>query len=280
MSASARVSRALALALCLLVPAIAGAGTPPLRVVSINLCTDQLAMALAAPGQLVSVSYLSADPRMSMMADRAAAYPLNHAGAEEVYLMRPDLVLGGIYTNRGSVEILQRLGVPVLLLPPVDRLEDVAAQMRTVGAALGRTAEAEAQVAAFEAALAALRVDLPPVTAAQYHPNGYTTGTGTLADEIMRHTGYANIAARAGVAGGGVLALERLVMEDPQVIVTARPWPGASRSEELLVHPALAALRARAAQVPLADAGWSCGTPAMLAAVAGMAAARRAMEGR
>ena len=51
---------ALALAGCLAsaVPAFADA---PARVVSMNLCTDQLAMMLAAPGQLVSVSHLATE---------------------------------------------------------------------------------------------------------------------------------------------------------------------------------------------------------------------------
>ncbi len=40
---------------------------PPERVVSVNLCTDQLAMLLAAPGQLISVSHLASDPLSSSM---------------------------------------------------------------------------------------------------------------------------------------------------------------------------------------------------------------------
>lgn len=56
------------------------------RVVSINVCTDQLAMLLAREGQLQSVSYLSRDPQLSVMADKAERLPINHAQAEEVFL--------------------------------------------------------------------------------------------------------------------------------------------------------------------------------------------------
>src|SRR5690606_31042246 len=80
-----------------LVAMLAAAALPaesaPQRVVSMNLCTDQIAMLLAAEGQLISVSDLAADPRMSSMADKAAAYHENHGRAEEIYLMRPDLVI-------------------------------------------------------------------------------------------------------------------------------------------------------------------------------------------
>ncbi|MGA0716208.1 MAG: ABC transporter substrate-binding protein, partial [Gemmobacter sp.] len=47
---------AVALSLAFAVVGGPAAAAPPGRVVSINLCTDQLAMMLAAPGQLVSVS--------------------------------------------------------------------------------------------------------------------------------------------------------------------------------------------------------------------------------
>ena len=60
-------SKALLLAAVLaasLSPALADA---PGRVVSINLCTDQLAMMLAAPGQLVSVSHLASEVQSSSM---------------------------------------------------------------------------------------------------------------------------------------------------------------------------------------------------------------------
>ena len=63
-----------------------GDGAPG-RVVSLNVCTDQLALLLGAPGQLVSVSRLAHDPRSSAMAREAASFPANHAHAEEIALL-------------------------------------------------------------------------------------------------------------------------------------------------------------------------------------------------
>jgi hypothetical protein len=76
-----------AIALAWLSAAGAASGEAPARVVSINLCTDQLAMLVAAPGQLVSVSRLAADPRASNLADGAAKLPLNSGAAEQVFLL-------------------------------------------------------------------------------------------------------------------------------------------------------------------------------------------------
>ncbi|MBD3765889.1 MAG: ABC transporter substrate-binding protein [Rhodobacterales bacterium] len=288
MWACARGSRALALAagLALTAPAVAadlplsaaGAGPQPARVVSINLCTDQLAMALAAPGQLVSVSWLAADPRSSAMADAAAAYPQNRGGAEEVFLLAPDLVLAGTFTARATVDLLRRLGVAVVELPPVAGIDGIPAQILVVGRALGRPDAAQAMADRFVADLARLRAaGVVPMPAAIYHPNGYTTGAGTLADDILTAAGFRNAGAEAGVTGGGILPLERLVMAAPRMIVTSAPYPGASRSEEILAHPALAALRGRTGAARIADADWVCGTPAVLRALADLVAARRAL---
>ena len=257
----------------------AAVAAPPERVVSMNLCTDQLAMLLADPGQLVSVSHLALDPLSSAMVEEARAYPVNRGGAEQIYLMHPDLVLAGTYTARASVDLLRGLGITVVEIPPADTLADVAAHMRLIGAALGHEERGEAMAAAFEARLAALPAPGQAVDAAIYYPNGYTAGSGTLSDEILTLTGFRNIGAEAGLTGGGTLPLERLVMAAPQVVVTSTPYPGASRSEEILVHPALAALRADAAQASVRDADWVCGTPHILNAIDTMIATRRAVEG-
>ena len=60
----------------------AAAQDAPKRVVSMNLCTDQLAMLVADEGQLVSVSHLAIDPHMSAMIAQAAEYEINRGLAE------------------------------------------------------------------------------------------------------------------------------------------------------------------------------------------------------
>ena len=257
----------LVLALASAAPALADA---PGRVVSINLCTDQLAMMLAAPGQLVSVSDLVSEPQSSSMVKEAAGYPVNHGQAEEVFLMHPDLVLAGSYTALATVDLLRRLGIPVVQVPPANSLAEAVAQVRIVGKALGQDEQAEWVASRFEASIKAARITGTHYTAAFYHPNGYTTGAGTLADEVMGLTGFDNIAATAGVTGGGVLPLERLVMAAPDVLVTSEPYPGASRAEELLTHPALRAVQKNAGATLHTDADWVCGTPFILRAIGAM----------
>lgn len=257
-----------ALVACLFLALAAPALAAPERVVSMNLCTDQLAMLLAAPGQLVSVSYLAADPRSSAMAAEAAAIPANHGLAEEVFLHSPDLVLAGSYTTRATVDMLRRLGVPVLEIPPAFSLADARAQIAQVGAALGREAAATDLLARFDARLA----DVPPPsdprpTVAAVGANGYASGPESLTGEVLAAAGFDNVLE----GSGGRLSLEELVMARPDLLVLPEPWPGWSQAEEFLHHPALAAT---AAEVVLPDRNWVCPTLALFDNLDALAAER------
>ena len=251
----------------------------PARVVSMNLCTDQLAMMIAAEGQLVSVSHLAFDPLSSAMAEEAKAFHRNHGLAEEIYLLRPDLVLAGQYSDRATVSMLRRLGIEVVELDVVTSLDDVAALISAAGAALHREARATELVRAYERRLARLRAESGDLAerprAALYFANGYTLGDGSLAGQILLTAGLANVASETGITRSGTLPLELLVLSAPQALITGTPYPGASRSEEILRHPVVARLRRSLPTAGLSDRDWICGTPHVLTSVEDMAGLRR-----
>lgn len=240
------------------------AGAAPQRVVSMNLCSDQLAMMLAAPGQLVSVSSLSRDPRLSPMADQAAGYAANAGRAEEIYLMRPDLVIAGTYTPAATVAMLRRLGVRVEVLPPAEDFGAIRTEITRMGALLGRADAAGELLARFDADLASLRGAEGQGRAALYYANGFTSGPDTLAGSILAAAGYANIAAEQGIIATTALPLERLVMARPDRLITGARWPGRSRAEAILDHPALAAI---GSEPRVTDRDWACGTPFVIRAI-------------
>ncbi|HWL57078.1 MAG TPA: ABC transporter substrate-binding protein [Paracoccus sp. (in: a-proteobacteria)] len=251
----------------------------PERVVSINLCTDQLAMMIAAPGQLVSVSRHALDPSMSAMADEARGLSANSGTAEEIFLLRPDLVLAGSFTNPITLAMLERLGVPVEVFPAEETVEGIRDNMRRMGKALGREAEAGAAITAFDAELA--RLDDAPATArpraALYAANGYSSGSQSLAGQIVALAGFDNIADEMGFGAGGHLSLESLLLSHPDLLVEGRRYPGHSRAEEPLDHPALRALTRSVPSVRTNDPDWVCGTPRILRAVSQLRDARLAL---
>lgn len=241
----------------------------PQRVVSMNLCTDQLAMMLADPSQLISVSRLARDERSSAMADMARGYPANAGQAEEVFALQPDLVLAGTYSNPATIELLRRLGVRVETFAPAQSVDGIDTAIRAMGDALGQPARAEAVAKRFHDDLDRIRRD--PTNgprAATYGANGYSLGNQTLAGQAMTAAGLRNAASEAGLTFGGRLPLETLIMLQPDVLVAGSRYSGTSRSEEILTHPALRAL-IETGTIPahVDDKDWICGTPHVINAI-------------
>ncbi len=251
----------------------------PHRVVSINLCTDQLALDLAAPGQLVSVSKLAHDPQSSARVEQALALPTNGSGAEEVYLLNPDLVLAGTFTDPATVAMLRDLGIPVVLFAPAQSLADVPDRIAQMGAALGREDAAAQMIAAISTPslpLCAMRLAHRP-RAALYYVNSYTSGDKSLAGDILSTAGFENAAAQAGISTIGTLPLEQLILLAPDIIIQGRDYPGQSRAEDNFNHPALRALTGTVMAGELTDRDWICGTPQVLNAIRAMRDLRAAM---
>ena len=260
------------------VGAVPGRAEAPARVVSMNLCTDQLAMMLAGPEQLLSVSYIAADPRTSAMAEEAADYVINYGLAEEIYLMQPDLVIAGAFSTHATVDMLRRLNIPVVVFDPAYSMADVRDRMIQMGDVLHQGQKALAMLAEFDARLAGLVAEVEHTPrAVLYYANGYTSGDNTLAGQILLAAGFANAAEATGFAAGRKLPLEVLAVTDPEVLITARPYPGASRSEEVLDHPVVQALRQGRGTATLTDHDWVCGTPHVLRAIENLSKARQRM---
>jgi iron complex transport system substrate-binding protein len=206
--------RKVLLLLLFALPALLGAGSPA-RVVSQTVGTDDLLMALAAPGQVAALSHLARDPRYSPYAREAQAFPcLRNGQAEDILRLRPDLVLAASYTAAETVVLLRRAGIRVLVLDRFDTLEDLYANARTIGQALGRGDRAERLVRAWQARVAALAARLkgrPPVrvVAVGFYP--YTAGAGTTFQDLCDHAGAVNVAAEAGLAGHAPTPSEKML---------------------------------------------------------------------
>ena len=92
---------------------------PPQRVVSINLCTDELVIPLADPETVKSVSFLSADPEESPIAAQVKGIPVNYARAEEILPLKPDIVFADVFSASYTVRLLKRLGIRVEEIPTI-----------------------------------------------------------------------------------------------------------------------------------------------------------------
>ena len=272
----------LGLAAAMLSPLTLGAA-PPQRIVSVNVCTDQLLLDLVARERIASLSYIAADPRTSAVADDVRGLHLNHGTAEEVVSLAPDLVLTGQFGPGPTVTVLKRLGYPILEIPMAENLGDVEENILTLGRALGAEARAAEIVDAFARRLARLSYagDEPRSLFVNYDANGWTTGqTGLLAD-IVHRAGLATPGDTLGFEQASRVSLETLLLLRPALIDLGYAWddPPALASE-LRRHPALAAVMSSAETLDVADSAWLCGTPHSLDALEQLRAARDSLARR
>jgi len=262
--------RSLTFLLLLWVVTGASGAEQPQRVISINLCTDQLLLMLGRPDQIASVSHLALEPNSSYMAAQAANYPVNHAKAEEILALKPDLVLAGAYTDRSLIALLKKLGYRVEQFPLASSVEDIRGNIHRMAGLIGREAQGRQMIEAMDERLERIKRQRPEIRpkGAFYQPNGYTGGINTLQHSALELAGWENIAALEGVIGYGAIDLERLILARPVQLFTSSYAPGThSRGQQLLQHPVLRQLTRGRAPIEVAYRYWICGGPMIAEAV-------------
>lgn len=253
------------------VAAATAAAEPLPRAASINLCADQHLLALADPEQILTVSWLAADPEESLMASEARHYTLNYGTAEELLKFAPDVVLAGTYTAPFTRAMLRRLGYRVVELEPEASVADIERNVRLVAGIVGQVARGEQLVATLRENVRAIEANRPAqkLAAVIVRPGGFTVGAGSLANELLTLAGFTNVAAERGLDRWGSLSMEALLRSSPDVIVlTGYRSSQPSLANAVLEHPALGRLGATRRTVTVHTALWACGVPGSIEAAA------------
>jgi iron complex transport system substrate-binding protein len=208
------------------------------RVVSLNLCTDQM-LVLLAPDKIAALSPLARDPSLSFVAQQAERFPSVRASAEAVLRLHPDLILAAPYGAQTTLAVLQEEHIPILRIFLPRDFDGIRQMTRQIADALGVPGRGKALLASMDAELAALPPPRRRIRALVWEPRGFTAGPGTLTDQVLRVAGLSN------AADGHRVGLEALLHHPPDLLVvpTAPDYP--SLATTLLEHPALAGIEQR-----------------------------------
>ena len=106
------------------------------RLVSMNVCTDQLVLTLADPEQILGLSRFSRDGWQSQAGD-ISRYPVLSGGAEDVLLIRPDIVVASAFDKRSTRELLKAKGLRLAELAVPRTLDEARQQIREAGDIIG-----------------------------------------------------------------------------------------------------------------------------------------------
>lgn len=241
----------------------------PQRIVSINLCADQLVVALADRQQIAGLTKNATDPEMSGEAAKAHGIPLLSNSAEQILAIEPDLIVGMPASRSAALAALPEQNYPLLDLATADRLDEIYASIRETAAAVGHPARGTALIAGMERELAGLSKPGKGRVAAYYQRRGYMTGTGTLIDELMARVGLVNLAGKLGKPPLSQLSLEEMVAAEPDFLVVESATDVVTdQGSEMLHHPAIKDIP----RISMPQAWTVCGSPAYTEAARSMAA--------
>jgi iron complex transport system substrate-binding protein len=224
-------------------------------------------LSVALPEQILSLSWLAADPAESMLAAAAAHFSANYGTAEEVIRLNPDVVIAGSFTNTFTKSLLRRLGYRIVEVAPATSIETIATNILQVGEALEQRERAEAVIARMRTHMLEIdeRANGTGVPAVVVRPGGFTIEPDSLAHDILTHAGFRDIAAESGLDRWGSLSMEALLRAHAKFIVINYYRPDApSLANDVLAHPALAAAAHHATTMALPVVYWACGLPQSL----------------
>lgn len=245
----------------------------PRRIVSLNLCADQMLLALADRDQIASLSPLAADPSLSYLSGRVGSLPLNGGKGEAILFSGADLVLAGTFGQQARTALLRRRGLEVVTLEPWRSIEDGRRQVRMLASRLGHPERGDALIGAIDRALARSR-DIVPGSRSilTYYRRGYVPASDSLTGELLRHMGFRLHQDGMGLSRGGVARLEAIVMNPPDFLLLDDAAERAvDNGSALLVHPALAATVPAGRRLSVAGRLTICGGPSLPAAIEALA---------
>jgi iron complex transport system substrate-binding protein len=248
-----------ALAVCGGVPFAPASAADLPRMVSMNVCTDQLLLTLADPAQIVGLSRFSRD---KWLTDDARRYPTLSGGAEDVLVLKPDVVVASLFDKRSTRELLKAKGLHLAELAVPRNLDEVKAQIRELGDIAGHPDRAARQIVRLDAALARARQ-----TVADRHyrvlplsRRGWVAGSDSFVSSLLTETGLFNSAGELGFAFGGFASLEAIVNLRPDLLLVSQAGDFArDDGQAFLLHPALRRFYPPARRIVIPERLTECG---------------------
>ena len=217
---------------------LCGAAAPQ-RVMSLNVCADQLLLALLPEKRIASLTFMAREPQ-----------PLR---------IWPQ-VLTGPFMPALTRQLLQRSGARIVEVPLAENFDQIRAVTRQVAAALHAEARGEILLAHMDEDLQALAKARPatPIRVAQWGNGGYVPGQSGLFGVMLTAMGAQSI-----TAGDGFYDLEGLLAGKPDALIFSDTYAGmATLRTDQDSHPALTRRYPRMSY----SSFYGCGVPQLAAA--------------
>lgn len=213
------------------------------RLASMNVCTDQLLLSLADAGQIMGLSRYARDDWQSWRAAEARKFPVLSGGAEDILVLKPDVVVASLFDKRATRELLRANSVRLAEFSVPRTMDEVRAQIREMGAITGQPERANAEIARIDAAIRHARetIGKRDDRVLPLSRRGWVAGRDSLLGVLLREAGLRNAADELGIADGAFISLEGILALKPDILLLSEAGDRAEdEGRAFLLHPALA----------------------------------------
>lgn len=233
----------------------------PKRMISMNLCADQMLMKLADPGSITALGPFSREPRLSFFADRANAFPQLKNRTENLLKTDADAIVFGPFDNMYMRSALRRQGIREIVVGRWVSLNEVKEGITGFSEAIDQAPSGAQLVQEIERSVAELKDVVKSVARYSFlllQRRGYV-GEGHSVAELLEIAGLTNAADGAPAQ---FMSVESIIALRPTLLVVSGHNSRAEdRGLELLEHPALTRLYPRSRRIAVPDELTICGGP-------------------
>lgn len=204
--------------LCLIILANTVLATPK-RIISLAPSATKSVILLGGANLLVGCTNFCEQPKTSKIPVIATAVQVN---LEKALLLKPDLVLVTSLTSPETVKKFEQMGVKVLNFSYPKSFDDLCLKFQTLGAAIGKKAEANKIIAQSRQKLASVRNKVPkqknkPKLFFQIGANPlFTAVPNTFMNDFILYAGCENLAYDLKI---GSITRETVLARNPDAII-------------------------------------------------------------
>ena len=199
---------------------------PAQHIVSLAPSNTEILFAVGAGTQMVGRDTFSDYPK-AVKTVQDIGGSMGKYNTEAIVALHPDLVLAGEINTPELVNSLQQLGLTVYYLKNPTTMEEMYANLETVGALTGHAGQAKTLVDSLKARVAAVDAKIAPLNSrptvyyeldASDPTKPYTAGPGTFVDLLISRAGGSNVGTSL-TSQWAQISLEQLVVTNPNIIV-------------------------------------------------------------
>ena len=224
-----------------------------MRIVSLNLDSDEILLDLVPPDRIAALSTM-ADSPSDYAADKAKAVPVHMTdnSAEEIIRLHPDLVISADWLDSDLRNTLTDMGIRVYSYHFASTLDEVPSVIRGIAAATGDEKSGEKMVSKYTSDLSRLKTEIAkdqpePSVFLWAYSQPYGSGDSIFGD-MCRFIGVKNVLDKFDAREAGVLDKEFLISVNPDCILVSDIALTPSHVQDLknvfLSDPSLSTLKA------------------------------------